>query len=395
MNRSAEPARPWRPTLHETRTYGHLFSLVDTQHIGVVSESAVRNLLDRSCLHPAYTQKIWVLATGGSSATQMSKREFYTAMKLVALAQSGRPVSLTSIGEFASPPMFSGIDTNKASQSTGKSSLLRYSPQPTIDLDDIIRSASESTLSSTAGSVTPPRSPTSTIMYLDDYEPNNDFDSLSMLTPEIQKPHVPALRVDTKLATAMRSTQNTPTFDGQHTPLSTDSVTELLSRIDSMIVSTQSSSIESQLHSASTLRSELEDKIAELQTTCDFERSHNEQLVSRLSSEESQIKTLNAQISHAQRNIAYVARQRAQLVERLQRVEGQQREMHGRLQSAESEIERCSGDVGQLDMKVFGMERNAVHMRRHAKFQQMSSGSPPANTVLARATSDTFQINVL
>ncbi|KAJ2177797.1 hypothetical protein EV181_006418 [Coemansia sp. RSA 532] len=58
--------------------------------------------------------------------------------------------------------------------------------------------------------------------------------------------------------------------------------------------------------------------------------------------------------------------------------------MRGRLQTAETETERCSGDVGQLDMKMFGMERNIVHMQRHAKFQQMSSGSSPGNTVLVR-----------
>ncbi|KAJ2574234.1 hypothetical protein GGH19_003962 [Coemansia sp. RSA 1807] len=393
MYNSTEPARPWRPTLHETRIYNYLYSLVDMQHSGIVSELSVRELLNKSCLAPAYTHKIWLLATGGSGTTQMSKREFYTAMKLVSLAQSGRPLSLAIVSEFTSPPVFSGIDANKASPSANRSSVLRYSPQPTIELDNIISSAwystSESSLASTVGTVTPPRSPVSTVMYLDDCDLNQGFDSLSMLTPELQHPNVPSpkpeLRVNTKLAAKLRSIEYSPN-SGSSTaePLSTDSITELLSRIDTAITSTQNSSTAHQVYSSTALRSELEGKIAELQHTCDTEKSHNEQLVTRLSSEESQIKSLSAQISRAQSHVAYVARQRAQLVERLQRVEGQQQEMRGRLQTAETETERCSGDVGQLDMKMFGMERNIVHMQRHAKFQQMSSGSSPGNTVLVR-----------
>ncbi|KAJ2479037.1 hypothetical protein IWW56_003356 [Coemansia sp. RSA 2131] len=116
----------------------------------------------------------------------------------------------------------------------------------------------------------------------------------------------------------------------------------------------QNASIAHQVYSSAALRSELENKIAELQHTCDIEKSHK-QLVTRLSTEENQIKLLSVQISCAQSHVAYVARLRAQLVERLQRVEGPQLEMRGRLQTAKTETERCSGDAGQLDMKMFGM----------------------------------------
>ncbi|KAJ2851990.1 hypothetical protein IWW36_000569 [Coemansia brasiliensis] len=376
---STKPKRPWRPTLHEMRTYNQLFLLVDERRTGVAGETAVRKLLAKSALHPAYTERIWQLSTNSNKACQMGKQEFFTAMKMVALAQSGRPVSLANLHEFASLPTFTGVNVRPSpSQAVSKSSLLRYSPQPTVGLDDIITkgNSSQSSLASTAN-ITPPRSPVSTVMYLDDYEPADDTDSLSMLTPELRQPlpsSPPNLQVDTKLATAMRSIQNSPELDDQTTPLSTDSITELLSRIDLMITSShntqQRSMLETQIHSASNLRSELESKISELQTACTQEQMENDELTARLSSEESQIKVLTAQIDRARKHIAYVARQRAQLVERLQYVEKQQSEMRMRLQNTEKESGQCSKDVDKLDIKVFGMERNHVHMQRHAKFQQ-------------------------
>ncbi|KAJ1868625.1 hypothetical protein LPJ78_000137 [Coemansia sp. RSA 989] len=407
MNRNTQdtlaltkPKRPWRPTMHEMRTYNQLFLLVDEQRTGVAGKTAVRNLLAKSVLHPAYVERIWQLSTNSTNASQMGKQEFFTAMKMVALAQSGRPVSLANLHEFASLPTFTGVNVrSSASQTVSKSSLLRYSPQPTVDLDDIITkgSSSQSSLASTAN-VTPPQSPISTIMYLDDYEPADDTDTLSMLTPELRQPlpsNPPSLRVDTRLATAMRTTPRSPELDDQTTPLSTDSITELLSRIDLMITSSHSaqqrSTLESQIHSASSLRSELESKISELQSSCTYEQMENDELTARLSSEESQVKELTAQVNRARKHIAYVARQRAQLVERLQHVEKQQSEMRTRLQNAEKESERCSRDVDKLDVKVFGMERNHVHMQRHAKFQQARAvpaaatyGYSSNNSVLAR-----------
>ncbi|KAJ2386461.1 hypothetical protein H4S02_003846 [Coemansia sp. RSA 2611] len=431
------PAKPWRPTQHEMRTYNYLFSLLDSHNAGIVSASSVHGLLHRSGLHAFQTQAIWQLAAG-AAATQVYKRQFYLAMKLVALAQSGRPVAVSNLGEFTSLPVFAGVNksTGNKQHAGERSSVLRYAPQltidadtirKTVDLDDIISSAQGSASDSTlTPAVTPPRSPTSTIMYLDGFEPadNNYDDTLSMLTPELchlapsplsppSSSSPPArmmpyeLQINTQLARSVHSESSDNASDSQtahtmdeRTPLSTDSITELLARIDLMIPSsthpaTQSQhrgSLESQLHSATELRSELESKIAELQEQCDREQSQNRQLVDRLSSEESHIKSLTAQVSRAQMHIAYVARQRAQLVNRLQRVEGQQQEMRGRLQMAESASGQCYDEVGQLDTKVFGMERNMVRMQRHARFQQARQAQGPAscpkpspqNSVLSR-----------
>ncbi|KAJ2809001.1 hypothetical protein H4R20_000469 [Coemansia guatemalensis] len=403
--------RPWRPALHEVRTYNYLFSLVDRQNKGFASQAAVFELLRWSNLHHGYTQRIWQLATNGNDK-QMTRREFYIAMKMVSLAQSGRPVSLANLGESASLPALIGVDLSKAMEyAADRSTKLRYTPQPTMELDDFINrarsNASNSTLTaggcgkkSDSDSLTPPHSPVSTVMFLDGYVPaDNSGDTLSMLTPEpcdnlapIARPRMPAaavtsamptqLRIDTKLTGNAGAPSTAPI--GQRTPLSTDSVTELLSRIDMMINSSHSastqqlnSSIETQLGSATSLRSELEHKITELQELCDTEAAQNSEIVSKLTSEESQLNTLNAQIDSTRRNIAYVAKQRAQLVDRLQHVERRQQEMQSYLQSAEAESGRCSNDVGQLDNKVFGMERRMVRMDRHAKFQQQQQRQVP------------------
>ncbi|KAJ2612278.1 hypothetical protein H4S08_002776 [Coemansia sp. RSA 1365] len=337
----------------------------------------------------------------------MTRREFYIAMKMVSLAQSGRPLCLTNLGESTSLPALIGVDLSKAMEySVARSTKLRYTPQPTMELDDIIglarSNASNRTLSANeysnkddSVSLTPPHSPVSTVMFLDDYIPPDDNgDTLSMLTPELHYENItpilhahekakaiasskvtPQLRIDTKLTSNAYTPFTAP--NDAHSPLSTESITELLSKIDMMINSSHSantlqcnSNIGMQLDSATSMRSNLEYKIGEMQKMCNTELAQNSQIVSQISSEEGQLKKLNAQIDSTRKNIAYVAKQRTQLVDRLCDVERKQQTMQNYLRSAESESERCSKDIDQLDNKVFGVERRMVRMDRHANFQR-------------------------
>ncbi|PIA12659.1 hypothetical protein COEREDRAFT_83981 [Coemansia reversa NRRL 1564] len=398
--------RPWRPTLHEVQTYNYLFSLVDRQNKGSATQAAVFKLLKWSNLHQGYTQRIWQIATNGNNK-QMTRREFYIAMKMVSLAQSGRSVCLANLGESTSLPALIGVDLSKAMEySVAQSTKLRYTPQPTMELDDIISlarsNASNHSLSANENgnkdhrvSLTPPHSPVSTIMFLDDYvPPDNSGDTLSLLTPElhyenltpISHPHgevkavasskvTPQLRIDTKLTSNADTPFTAPI--GAHSPLSTESITELLSKIDMMINSSHSastlhcnSSNDTRFGSATSMDSNLIYKIAEMQEMCNTELAQNSQIVSQISSDERQLKKLNAQIDLTRKNIAYVAKQRTKLVDRLSNVERKQQSMQNYLRSAESESERCSKDIDQLDNKVFGMERRMVRMDRHANFQR-------------------------
>ncbi|KAJ2725138.1 hypothetical protein GGI07_001508 [Coemansia sp. Benny D115] len=380
-------------------------------------------LMQKSRLHSAHLQRIIYLVNTNKQQT-VSKYEFQMAMKMVAIAQTGRPICLANLDEYAPLPMFEGIDLYSASKDIGRSSLLDYSPQSTVEVDAIIAHTTRGDNQSIyraptyvvrkyAGELTPPESPTDSLfdhlatMHLHDpdersiyaatpqlrhYSPNAPQGNVSRAgsrgstlsigsshdkTYPLQstedaayatRPQCTSLHIDTSIARNAMANNSRMTEE----PRSVDSVTELLSRIDLLINSaqnsnTQRSSAEHQLAIAQQLRNELEEKFQQIETICTAEAGHNEQLSARLCSEEEQISALSAKIMRAQTNIAYVAQQRLQLIERLQRVEGSQKEINERMSATETESQKCSDDVTRLDNKMFGVERRAVRMQRQMR----------------------------
>ncbi|KAJ2059776.1 hypothetical protein GGI17_004183 [Coemansia sp. S146] len=372
--------RPWRPAMQETRAYNHLFSLVDTERKDAVTRDAVWPLLQKSGIHFAYLNKIWQLVDPTGQG-QISRRKFHVVMKLVSMAQSGRPLSLENLGDATPLPVFDDIEQRSAVDNSSRSSLLRYSPQPTIDVDELIVSASSSSSSLSRFSqhrMSPPLSRSSSVF------PANgdllDVDQVAMVTPQLMSfsptrvhpPSLPtgALHIDTSISTlCARPFETSKTDRDQYSAVSTDSVTELLCQIDQMVCSSRSTQRSNENHAnvGSVARRELEEKMKQLQRMCEEELEMNASLANRLHIEEAQIQELTEHIERAQSNIAYVAWQRAQLVDRLQKVEVRQREATERMKRAEKETVRCTEDVTMLDNKMFAMERRQVQILRRTK----------------------------
>ncbi|KAJ2387450.1 hypothetical protein GGI05_004079, partial [Coemansia sp. RSA 2603] len=240
---------------------------------------------------------------------------------MVSLVQSGKPISLDNLSEPAPLPSFDDIDTRAVAEGKGSSQLLRYTPQPTIEVDRIISRAHDpdsqsiyhAPTSSQRGAsglfsnaMTPPKSPSisslsSDSLYdlsiKDDTADMNDSRSFLEATPQLRhfspsRPvrtaglsnqgssasslnslysksaslPVPNLSINTNLSPYI-SNGNKSASDIQ----SVDSVTELLARIDFMTSaaagssSTRSSS-QLQLEKSQQLRAELEKKMAQLHT---------------------------------------------------------------------------------------------------------------------------------
>ncbi|KAJ1916129.1 hypothetical protein GGI16_005675 [Coemansia sp. S142-1] len=412
MPHSQNGPRPWRPAIQETKAYNHLFSLVDTERKDAVTRDAVWPLLQKSGIHFAYLNKIWQLVDP-SDYGQISRRKFHIVMKLVSMAQSGRPLSLDNLGDATPLPVFDDIEQRSAVESSSRSSLLRYSPQPTIDVDELIVSAGSGSSSPSRFSqhrVSPPLSRSSSVFPASGGD-LLDVDRVAMVTPQLvsfsptreppQTLPTGTLHIDTSISTlCARPFEASRTDRDQYSAVSTDSVTELLCQIDQMVCSsrtnhTQRSSNEHHASAGSVARRELEEKMSQLQRMCEEELKMNASLANRLHIEEAQIQELTEHIERAQNNIAYVAWQRAQLVDRLQKVEIQQREATERMKEAERETVRCTEDVTKLDNKMFAMERRQVQILRRTKHNDSgyssndyrgSSGSRSSaeNTVMNR-----------
>ncbi|KAJ2236767.1 hypothetical protein IWW45_001505 [Coemansia sp. RSA 485] len=409
--------RPWRPTLPELRVYNYLFSLLDTQLSGLVSTDAVSKLLTKSHLHTANIRLVIQLADTNDQH-KMTRREFYMAMKMVSHAQANHPISLSNLDEPAPLPVFDGLDVRKVADGKGNSSILRYAPQPTIEVDRIIAQAQDidaqsifrapSLLSNvTRNSAiraleTPPESPTDSLFdMLASSEPScyiGDSRSVLAQTPQLRQHSFPG----TKSSSSSTSDLHINTDLPRHVPCvasrsadaqSVDSVTELLSRIDFMVSAThENKSSCRQLEKSQLLRAELEDKMAQLQKQLTTESEQNEQISARLVSEEECIQSLSAQLVHAQKNIAYVAQQRAQMVDRLQKVEEHQKRIQMQIKQTAAQNDKNADDVTLLDNKMFGMERRLVRMQRHMNSQDthrmssQSSGSTSSGTYSVRSS---------
>ncbi|KAJ2829555.1 hypothetical protein FBU31_002675 [Coemansia sp. 'formosensis'] len=379
--------RPWRPAMQETRAYNNLFSLVDTDRRDAVTRDAVWPLLQKSGIHFAYLSKIWQLVDP-SGYGEISRRKFHIAMKLVSMVQSGRPLSLDNLGDATPLPVFDNMEQRSTVDSSSRSSLLRYSPQPTIDVDELIVGASSSSSRSSHHRASPPLSRSSSVFPASD-DGLLDMDRAAMVNPQLvsfsptlvhpQPLPTTALHIDTSPTTLRTQPFEASLNDrDQYSALSTDSVTELLCQIDHMVSSSRSthsqrSSSEHPANTRSAALRELEEKMTQLQVMCEQELEMNANLANRLHSEEAQIQELTEHIERAQKNIAYVAWQRTQLVDRLQKVEVRQREATKKMKEAEKETFRCTEDVTMLDNKMFAMERRQVQILRRTKHSGHSS----------------------
>ncbi|KAJ2402023.1 hypothetical protein GGI23_001007 [Coemansia sp. RSA 2559] len=322
---NTQAQRPWRPTQLESRAYNQIYCFLDKQRRGIVPLAAVRSLLNGAHIHPGFMEKILRLAVtsgDGGGADKVTRREFYVIMKMVSLVQSGRPVSMLNLGECASLPIIDGVDLEKS-----RSSVLSYAPQRACSSS---RSSSCSSSSSSRRSSTSEKSEEGSL---------TDRSSISTLNSPA------GLFVDTKLADLARMKMSF----GIQTPVSTDSVTELLCRINEAVSSADETRIqrkatENELNSASSLRDELEERMARLQLICQKESAENNALADRLQMEESRLDTMQGQIKNMQKNIAYIAWQRSQLVERLQQTEERQRHLEGKLER----LQQFGGDIGRV-----------------------------------------------
>ncbi|KAJ2765164.1 hypothetical protein IWQ56_004209, partial [Coemansia nantahalensis] len=106
---ASDTRRPWRPTLHELRAYNHLFSLTDHKDHGTVSKAALAALLRGTAVGGGCLDAIWQLSAG-AGADAVGRRGFYTAMKLVSLAQAGRAVATDGLSDPLPLPAIAGVD---------------------------------------------------------------------------------------------------------------------------------------------------------------------------------------------------------------------------------------------------------------------------------------------
>ncbi|KAJ2778275.1 hypothetical protein H4R18_004695 [Coemansia javaensis] len=360
---AAGPERPWRPALHEMRAYNHLFGLISRTGCGGVTLETFLNLARGPGLDSARAQAIWqqtardgLLRRGG----------FHAALKLVSLAQAGRPLALAHLDEPLPLPALAGVDWTR---------IPGYSPARVqrpwsraqdavaagdISIDPRYAAPPRYELSAPACVVTPPHTPTAPTGSGSGSGSDCDCDDAaatesreSTLRPGGAEPSRP------------RAGLKASGFPD------TESVDELLSRIDAAIGASSSSSSggglgEAHATPAETLRGELELRLADTRELRDREAAHTAHLEARVAEEEARLRELQEQLSAAQQSIAQMAERRAQLALRLQCVESQQDRVSIELAAVLAGAKSCDEDVGLLDIKMWGIERDLVRMRRRA-----------------------------
>ncbi|KAJ2719964.1 hypothetical protein GGI07_004903 [Coemansia sp. Benny D115] len=101
----------WRPTEREKLAYAHMLSLVDIKNEGVVRGQQAVPFFQKSGLPDAMLGNIWQLADVDGKGV-LTAHEFSVAMKLIALAQSHRPVALANLSDETQLPEMSGVDVS-------------------------------------------------------------------------------------------------------------------------------------------------------------------------------------------------------------------------------------------------------------------------------------------
>ncbi|ORX71924.1 hypothetical protein DL89DRAFT_255636 [Linderina pennispora] len=99
----------WKPTAAEQKAYGHLFSLADADHKGIVQGQAAVPFFQKSGLSDAVLGRVWQFADTKSKG-HLTSAEFSVAMKLISLAQAKKPVALANLKDETPLPALRGID---------------------------------------------------------------------------------------------------------------------------------------------------------------------------------------------------------------------------------------------------------------------------------------------
>ncbi|CAH0478315.1 unnamed protein product [Peronospora belbahrii] len=95
------PLNLWVPISHqEVQYYNHLFTYVDTQHVHTIKGHQAVGFFTRSYLDKTVLREIWNVADS-QHRSELSRNEFYAAMRLISMAQHGEPVTLKRFYELA------------------------------------------------------------------------------------------------------------------------------------------------------------------------------------------------------------------------------------------------------------------------------------------------------
>eukprot|EP01119_Soliformovum_irregulare_P017918 TRINITY_DN53_c0_g1_i1.p1 TRINITY_DN53_c0_g1~~TRINITY_DN53_c0_g1_i1.p1 ORF type:complete len:486 (-),score=122.06 TRINITY_DN53_c0_g1_i1:89-1507(-) len=95
-------------TATEQQYYAKLYTIADTDHDGKVNGAEGASFLRKASLPDAILEKVWDMADANRQGF-LKEREFAIAMRLVALAQEGKPVTLNQIPNVSSYPKFDTI----------------------------------------------------------------------------------------------------------------------------------------------------------------------------------------------------------------------------------------------------------------------------------------------
>lgn len=85
-------------TAEEKHIYAQLFEHADSEKIGVVMGPQAVPFFGKSKLSPKILGEIWQIADHADQGF-LTKDEFYVALKLIALAQSGKPANVALISQ--------------------------------------------------------------------------------------------------------------------------------------------------------------------------------------------------------------------------------------------------------------------------------------------------------
>ena len=98
----------------EQKYYLSLFTRTDTSGTGKIEGKQAVALFRTSGIAVPILKQIWTLATPNQE-DHLDKNRFFVALKLIALAQDGKPLSIQLLHEKTSLPRFEGIELPKAS----------------------------------------------------------------------------------------------------------------------------------------------------------------------------------------------------------------------------------------------------------------------------------------
>ncbi|KAJ3130149.1 hypothetical protein HK100_008208 [Physocladia obscura] len=107
----------------EAAVYARYFSIADAGRTGVISAENAVAFLSKSRLPQSVLGEIWVLSDTEQQGV-LSQTSFYTCLKLIALSQSGKPVSLQYLSTKTPLPTFEGISS--------ASSTANLAPKPLV-----------------------------------------------------------------------------------------------------------------------------------------------------------------------------------------------------------------------------------------------------------------------